>query len=131
MSKFALEKIDAVNGRQDFQKLVINDKCLFDEFENEIRERDRYTNELAMVYQYMQYVADCRTLPKTKFRDITPDNEKVKEYEFKTKHLRIYAIKKANGKIIIMGGFKNNQSKDIRKFQSIKKQYLESLNEMP
>jgi hypothetical protein len=32
-----------------------------------------------------------------------------------------------NGKIILLGGYKNKQAKDINKFRAIKKQYIESL----
>lgn len=39
---------------------------------------------------------------------------------------KIYAIKKENGKIIIFSGYKNRQKKDIRKFRSIKKRFLEA-----
>jgi len=33
MSIFALEKIDAVVGKQSFDKLVVDGVCLFDEYE--------------------------------------------------------------------------------------------------
>ena len=81
-----------------------------------------------MFYTYLEYISNGKSLPAKHFKDITPDKEKVKEYEFKTKHLRIYTIKKKNGKIIILGGFKSNQKKDINKFRAIKKRYIESLN---
>ena len=73
-------------------------------------------------------VANLKMLPKEKMRDLTPKNEFVKEYEIKTKHLRIYFIhQKQKGKIIILGGFKNMQPKDIERFRVIKKQYLNTL----
>lgn len=81
-----------------------------------------------MLFSYMEFIANGKTLPYTKFKDITPKKEQEKEYEFKTKHLRVYAIKKKNGKIIIMGGYKNSQKKDISKFRSIKEEYIKSLN---
>lgn len=76
----------------------------------------------------MEYLGNNGSLPKTKFRVVTPTGEKVKEYEFKSKHLRIYAIQKMNGKIIILGGYKNKQHKDFLRFRSLKKQLLISLN---
>ena len=72
----------------------------------------------------MNEVANIRTLPNTKFKDITPRKENVKEYEFKEGNLRVYAIKKFGGKIIILGGYKNRQKQDLRKFRSLKEQYL-------
>ena len=59
--------------------------------------------------------------------EIKLKQNQVKEYEFKSKHLRVYAIQQINGKIIVLGGFKNNQKEDINKFRSLKKQYLDSL----
>ncbi len=128
MSKFALKTLEEIHGKQNFEKLVVNDKCLFEEFEQEIQKSGRYSNELAMLFSYMEFIANGKTLPYTKFKDITPKKEQEKEYEFKTKHLRVYAIKKKNGKIIIMGGYKNSQKKDISKFRSIKEEYIKSLN---
>lgn len=76
----------------------------------------------------MDLVANLQSLPETKFKDITPAKETVKEYEFKSKNLRAYAFHiKKTGKIVAYWGFKNSQKKDIVKFQSIKKQYLQSI----
>lgn len=128
MSIFALRKIESIDGKQTIDKLIINEKCQFDEFEEKIYKQGRFVNQLGMLYTYLEFASNGEKLPITHFRDITPENEKIKEYEIKTKHLRIYAIKKDNGKIIVLGGFKNSQKKDINKFRSIKKRYLESLN---
>lgn len=124
MSKFALHKIDAVKGRQTLFKLVKGNLCFLDEFERQASGNSQYLNELAMLYAYMEYVANGVSLPSTKFRDLTPKKEIVKEYELKTKHLRLYLIKNQNGKIVVMGGFKNNQAHDIPKFRKLKRAYL-------
>lgn len=75
----------------------------------------------------MEYAANGNSLPDTKFKDVTPDGTAVKEYEFKSKHLRVYAIKQTNGKIIVLDGFKTNQKADFKRFRSLKEQYLNSL----
>lgn len=126
MATFALDIIEGIRGDQTFSKLIVNDSCQFDEFEKNLQNNPKYQAELASIYLYMEKVANGASLPKKKFRDVTPDKEKVKEYEFKSKNLRVYAIKCDNGKIIILGGFKNSQKKDYRKFRSIKSRYLES-----
>jgi hypothetical protein len=125
MPTFALQVIDAIKGNQKFDKLIIDDVCLLDNFENSIGKR--YHNELSIIYRYMQVIADCQTLPAKHFKDITPRGESIKEYEFKSKHLRVYAIHQPQGKIVILAGFKTNQFFDIRKLRSIKKSYLLSL----
>lgn len=123
MSKFALHNIETIKGKQLFFQLEINGVKQLDAFENKLV-GTTYDGEFNTALALMDFVANNRTLPKTKFRDITPKKENVKEYEFKTKHLRIYAIHKPGGKIIVLGGFKNNQKSDINLFRSIKKQYL-------
>ncbi len=134
MLKFTLKNILAVNGKQEFSELVIdakNDSELeikgqLTEFEQSLKGTN-YEIELKTILAYMSFLSNLNGLPKTKFKDITPDKEEVKEYEFKSKHLRIYCIKKPNGKIVILGGYKNNQPSDIIKFRSLKQQYLKSL----
>ncbi|HKK59727.1 MAG TPA: hypothetical protein VJ937_09625 [Salinivirga sp.] len=126
MTRYSLHKIDAIEGKQQFYKLGIDNKCQFDEYEEEIENNGQYEEELASIYANMEDVANNKLLPNTKFKDITKGKSKVKEYEFKTKHLRVYAIKHPDGKLIIFGGYKNQQKKDIRKFRSIKNAYLKT-----
>jgi len=122
MSKFALQSIDAVEGNQTFEKLLVDGVAPFDMFENDLETKDR--RSLEKIYFYMNEVANNRTLPNTKFKDVTPKKEKIKEYEFKDGDLRVYGISKYGGKIIILGGYKNQQKKDYRTFRSLKEQYL-------
>lgn len=127
MSNFALKKYELIDGHQEFDLLVVDDKVQFEDFEADLLGNKQYCSELKTIVAYMEAVANNKSVPSTKFKDITPEKETVKEYEFRSKHLRIYAIKKENGKIIILGGFKKNQSKDFIKFRSLKKQYLGTL----
>lgn len=126
MARYSLNKIAEIEGKQQFYKLVIDDKCQFDEYEEEIENNGQYEEELTSIYAIMEDVANNKLLPKTKFRDITIGKSQVKEYEFKYQHLRVYAIKHPDGKLIILGGYKNRQPKDIRKFRSIKNAYLKT-----
>ena len=127
MLKFTTERIDAIHCLQQFEQLVVNGDGQLNIFEKDLKDTT-YQSEFKTLLTYMEYLGNNGTLPKTKFRDVTPKGEKVKEYEFKSKHLRIYAIQKTNGKIVILGGYKNNQYKDFGRFRSLKKQLLASLN---
>lgn len=111
MHKFALEKIEAVKGKQTFFKLKKGRKCFLDDFEAEVKRNKQYLEELGKLYAIMEAVSNNQSLPNTKFKEITPKKEKVKEYEVKTKHLRLYLIKHPDGKIVILGGYKNTQKK--------------------
>ena len=130
MPIFALRKIEAIKGKQEFDKLVVDGKCPFDEFENSLEAQ--YKAELAGIYNYMQNVADLKAVPEDKYHFYDKNKkqrgkEGVREFEFKSKHLRVYGITKPNGKIIITGGTKAKQKVDQVEFRRLKNLYLESL----
>ena len=128
MSKFAIEKIKTIKGKQSFYDLKVNEVFQFKVFSDNIEEQ--YKSELMRLNARMDLVANLNRLPKEKFRDITPDKETVREYEFKTKHLRVYAIHiEKTGKVIVLGGHKNAQKSDISSFRRLKAQFLKSLND--
>ena len=127
MEKFSLKLIKSVQGKQNFYKLIEDDFCPFDAFQTEIK-NGNYHAELLTIYAYMEIVANLKTLPNTKFRDITPNKSSNKEYEIKSKHLRIYLFHEENtGKIIVCGGYKTSPKSDIKHFRNLKKAYLENL----
>jgi hypothetical protein len=128
MPKFALKKMETIVGKQQFFELLIDNVSQYEQFEAEIRDNPQYLSEMKTILAYMNLVAELRLrLPKNKFRDITPSKDKVKEYEFKSDHLRVYAFHlEMTGKIVAYWGYKNNQSKDMRRFRSIKKSFIET-----
>ncbi len=130
MHIFALKSLKSITGKQNIELLIENDVCFFEEFEKLIKERQtKYNNELGKVLQILERLANNKSLPNTKFKDITPQKEIVKEYEIKSRNLRVYLIKKTDGKIIVLGGFKNRQKRDIKRFRSLKSRYLEYINQ--
>lgn len=128
MSTFVLKKLEAVVGKQQFFELVVDDKSQFNDYCKAIKDNKQYYSELLKIFTLMNMVSQLKMLPQTKFKDITPNKESVKEYEFKSKHLRVYAfhMEKA-GKIVAYGGYKNTQKDDIPKFRSYKSRYLKSI----
>lgn len=128
MSKFELKKIEAVVGKQMFYKLLKDEICEFDEFVQQIKTEGSFDKEITKIYALMQQVAELKTLPQEKFKEITNPKSEVKEYEIKTKHLRVYLFHQEHtGKIIVLGGKKTTQNQDIAHFREIKKQYFESI----
>lgn len=115
MPKFALEliQIEAVKGKQRFDKLVINGKCPFDEFEKSMKVY--YANEIVQLYALMNEVANLKSLPNTKFHAYDKNNPR--GWEFKTKNLRLYCVEQSGGKIVVTGGQKSQQDKDTSKFR--------------
>lgn len=153
MHKFVTKGIEAVKGKQQFKQLVIlpvtadaeklqreidaqEEKNETPKFEDsntiegvlDVYEKsleDKYKSSFAGILTYMNLVANLQKVPEKKFKDVTPDKEDVKEYEFKNGKLRVYLIGIPNGKLIIHCGYKNEQPEDFVKFRSLKKQYLE------
>lgn len=125
MNKFGLRPLLQVKGRIPFSILEIDGRCPFLDFCDQIEQDGNLKKQLATALSRMEQVANKQLLPVQKFRDITPRKETVKEFEIKTKSLRIYMIKE-EGHIVILGGKKNSQGDDIGKFRAIKKRYLQS-----
>lgn len=126
MHTFVFEIIDAVHGKQTFEKLIVDGVCFIDEFEAEIKSDGQLYSEYRTIFAYMNFIAAGQSLPKTKFREIKGGNIQTKRYEFKSKHLRIYAFNKPNGKVVVLGGYKQTQENDINKLNAIVKEYFKS-----
>ncbi len=127
MATFVLKKLEAVVGKQQFFELIIDGNSQFDEYCKTIINHKQYYSELLKIFTLTNLVSQLKMLPQTKFKDITPDKETIKEYEFKSKHLRVYAFHiEKTGKIVAYGGFKNTQKEDISKFRSYKNRFLKS-----
>ena len=124
MAKYTLVRMDQIRGKQVFDKLVVDGVAPFDTFIDGLEER--YRSEVRTLYAYMDAVANLLSLPETKFHPYSDGKDGVREYEFKTKHLRVYAIEQIGGKIIIIGGMKSNQAKDQTTFRKLKNGYIAS-----
>lgn len=124
MPKFAFINLDTIQGTKIiFRKLSRNGVCFLDEFEDEIKTNPQYYSEYKTLLSYLEYYANGNKLPVTKFREIK--GNKYKQSEFKSKNLRIYTISVDDGKIIIMGGYKKSQSKDLNQLDHISKELKE------
>ncbi|RKR84838.1 hypothetical protein BDD43_5091 [Mucilaginibacter gracilis] len=128
MSKFALKEYNNVTGKIKFFKLIEDTVCYWDDFCREIQKEANFEDQLITIISRMNDVANLRRLPKEKFRDITPDKEVIKEYEIKTKDLRVYLIKDDVGNIVLIGGKKSSQVSDIKSFRALKRSYFNSIN---
>lgn len=124
MQEYSLLKIDAVKGKCKFYKLKHGDYCWFDDFENNLE--GQYQSELNMIYKYMDRVSNNAPLPINKFKKLNKGMTGLAEYEFKSKHLRVYCFHlPETGKIVVLGGFKNSQKSDLSEFKKNKDRYLE------
>ena len=125
MYTFALQEIEEIKGRLKIFKLLVNGTCEYDEFEKQIEADGNLKSELITIETRLYDIADLKSLPQTKFRDITPKNASNKEYEIKTRNLRVYLFHEKNtGRVIVCGGKKGTQKADIKHFRNIKREYF-------
>ena len=118
MSTFAVENYEPIYGEKlTFYKLSVDNVFLIDEFENNLtaRERKWFNNILACMEDMANY---DRLLPNTKFKNIKGINRD-NVFEFKKEQLRVYVLKKSPDVIIIFGGHKENQKKEIKRLSHI------------
>lgn len=107
-----LEDID--NPKYNFYLLYKDGRNFYEDFVNSLNQKSDI-DELDTIIALMDKV-DNNNLPPTKYKHISGGKYDRKDvYEFKSKHLRIYAIKKSPDYYIILGGYKKGQEKDIAK----------------
>ena len=122
---FALKEIIEIKGKLKFFKLVIDGKCEYDAFEKEIKTEGNYLSELLTIETRLHEISELKSLPENKFRELKRKNDGIKEYEIKTRHLRVYLFHEKNtGRILVSGGKKATQKADIRHFRNIKREYF-------
>lgn len=127
---FALIPIEAVNGRRSLFKLRRGNRCFLDDFEKDVINNKQHKVELTKLYSYMEYLADGITLPDSIHKELRSNKkDSVKEYELRTRNLRLYLIKQLGGRIVVYGGYKKNQQKDLKNFRAIKKQFVQYLKD--
>lgn len=125
MYNFALKEIEEIKGKLKIYKLYIDGVCIYDQFEKEIETEGNLKSELRTIITRLYDIADCKSLPDKKFKDITLKNDRNKEYEIKTHNLRVYLFHdRENGRVIVSGGKKTSQKSDIKRFRNIKKDYF-------
>ena len=123
MAKFVTVRVEEINAKEVVEQLVIDDKKQLDVFQEALK-GTTYLSEYKTILKYIEYLADGNTLPEAKFRHLKGVTDGITEYEFKSKHLRIYAIQFPLKKIVIFLGYKNTQDKDIADFRSLKAEFI-------
>ncbi len=122
MPTFTMERVEVINAREGVYQLIVDSARPLENFEHQFINRN-YLSEYRTILKYIEYAANGGTLPKNKLRVLQGGSGAV-EYEFKSKHLRLYAIQQLGRKLILLIGRKHTQAEDIRSFRSIKKHYL-------
>ncbi len=115
------------NEEYAFYKLVIDGKCQFEEFSEEVEKNKQDKKSLNSIISLMVSFSRGIMLPRAKFNHIKlPNINNV--FEFKKDKLRVYVLKETDDMLIILGGYKAEQKKDIAKLQTIVKDYNNQRN---
>jgi hypothetical protein len=127
MHKFTTEIVEEIKAKEIVEQLVINNIKVLEQFEKDLS-GTTYSTELRSLLLYIQHLANGGSVGK-KTKIIKGNKDSVMEYEFISKHLRVYAIQQPNKKIIIYGGVKRlaDSSDNIAAFRLVKKEYLDFL----
>lgn len=105
-------------------ELCKNGKSLFETFVDEIEKDGNLFDKLAAAVRIVEETSNLRRYPKTKFREIQGHNLDCKIYEAKSNIIRIYLFhEEKTGRVIITGGLKDNQLKDLKSIIKIIKEY--------
>lgn len=128
MSTFVTRSVEKIKAREVVEQLFIDGIGQLDALERELI-GTTFGGEFIGLIAFIQHFANGGT-PGKKVKYLK-GNEGATEFEFISKHLRIYAIQQPGKKIIIYGGFKKaaDSSDNIAAFRAIKKEYLKSLNQ--
>jgi len=101
-----------------------NGKSLFKPFVDEIEKNGNLFDKLAGAIRIIEDTSNLKRYPKTKFREIKSHNLNCKVYEAKSGVIRVYLFhEEKTGRVIITGGLKDNQAKDIKSILKIIKEY--------
>jgi len=102
-------------------KIVVHELCkdgesLFNKFADEIVKDANLISKFAKVISIIEHSANRMKMPQTKFKQLEVGKQvSCKVYEAKAGIIRVYMFaEKHTGRIIVLGGKKNNQDKDIK-----------------
>lgn len=115
MSEYHLEEFSAIQNSCQYKyfQLNINGKCQFEDFKKEVKANAIYKKQYFQILTLMENISDRHQLTIKKFRQIKGAGRN-DVFEFKSKDLRIYVIKKSPDMYIVLGGYKVDQDNDIK-----------------
>jgi hypothetical protein len=128
MHKFDTRKVDAINGKELVEELLIDGKSQIDSFEDELK-GSTYLSELEDLLVFIEHIANGGN-PGRKMKILKKPTPGGTEFEFISKHLRLYAVQMPSKKIILFGGKKKaaDSHDNIAEFRRVKEKFINSTN---
>ena len=123
MPKFEFEKIKALgNGQFKILQLEIDGVKQVDKFGLELK-GTQYEDEYQTLLGWMEYYTKTGDIGNGRLKEIKRGkSNKIKEYEFRSTNLRLYAVQGDTGKIIILCGYKKEQTSDLKYITLLKRE---------
>lgn len=128
MKKFSLILSNHISSNTKIPvfELCKNNKNQFEFFVNNIEKNGNLFDKLAGAIRIIEETSNLKRYPSTKFREIKGHKLGCKVYEAKNDIIRIYLFhEKKTGRVIITGGLKDNQDKDIKAILKTIKDYYD------
>ena len=125
MTIFTLAKVEAFETSSTVWKLLRNGRCFVDEFREEVKKDKNLREEWLEMIATIHDAASGKLLPQKRFKKLKLAKSFVfQAYEAKSFSLRLYMITEHKiGKILVCGGRKKTQIKDIERLKRIIKEY--------
>ena len=113
-----------LNTKIKVYELHKNGISIFEEFFKQIENDGNLLSNIAAVVRIIEDTANLNRRPQNKFRVLKGLSVNCKVFEAKSGVIRVYLFhEEKTGRIIVMGGVKDNQSADIKKVEKIIKEY--------
>jgi hypothetical protein len=124
MSNFTIEYI-SLNTKRRIGKLVRDHKCLVASFLEDLKNDKNKKGNLSGIYAILEDVGNELLLPENRYKKLKGyDKLKHKPYEIRYKEFRLYTIfDSETGQLLIIGGDKKTQTKDLKRIEQIIKEY--------
>lgn len=126
MRTFALKRLEVASGRIGFYQLVIDDVEITKDFRDQLIDSQLYETQYKRIFAIISLLSNEERVSGDLNHSLSDSIAGGPEYEIRTKDLRAYYFKHADGKVITHFGFKKNQKQDIKAFRNLKKEFLQS-----
>ncbi|HBH24100.1 MAG TPA: hypothetical protein DDY13_11845 [Cytophagales bacterium] len=126
MKKYSLILSERISPdtRIKVYELCKNGESLLQEFIDKIERDEILFDKVARALSIVEHSSNGLLLPKTKFRQLHDEKLPCKLYEAKAGIIRLYLFhEEKTGRVIVTGGKKDSQEKDIKAVTKIIKDY--------
>lgn len=126
MSKYSLilSKIISPTTKIKVFELLVNGESLIQKFSLKVEKDGNLIKSLVTAFKTIEHSCNDFRLPSNKWKVISDSKLPCKLYEAKKGDIRVYLFQDTTGRVIVSGGLKGNQKKDIARIKKIITDYF-------